>query len=283
MAKDPAFLFYSQDFITGTMFMNNEQIGIYIRLLCAQHQHGGLIGKTAFNSIIATNDIIKTKFIETDEGFYNIRLMDEMVKRTKKSNNLSANALSGWVKRRDKNAIALQAHMPPEDEDVNENEDVNQLEILNGNKTKKFVKPTPEEITEYAKSKDFILDGEYFYDKYESNGWMVGKAKMKDWKAVVRTWKKNKFDTQSKTEKREAVPNEKGEFHELQAFVKSEAKKIAQLPLQLSYQEAVKLRDKYERDKILKVFRAMENRSDLLINNDSVYLTAKNWLERNKE
>jgi uncharacterized protein YdaU (DUF1376 family) len=49
MAKDPAFLFYPSDFLTGTMFMNNEQIGIYIRLLCSQHQHGGVIDKISFN------------------------------------------------------------------------------------------------------------------------------------------------------------------------------------------------------------------------------------------
>ena len=50
MAKDPAFLFYTSDFLTGTMFMTNEQVGIYIRLLCSQHQHGGIIDKISFNS-----------------------------------------------------------------------------------------------------------------------------------------------------------------------------------------------------------------------------------------
>ena len=38
--KDPAFLFYSSDFLTGTMFFTDEQVGKYIRLLCAQHQKG---------------------------------------------------------------------------------------------------------------------------------------------------------------------------------------------------------------------------------------------------
>ena len=36
--KDPAFLFYSSDFLSGTFTMTNEQIGKYIRLLCIQHQ-----------------------------------------------------------------------------------------------------------------------------------------------------------------------------------------------------------------------------------------------------
>jgi len=45
MAQDPAFLFYTGDFTTGTQFFSNEQIGIYLRILMAQHQHGHLTEK----------------------------------------------------------------------------------------------------------------------------------------------------------------------------------------------------------------------------------------------
>ena len=81
MAKDPAFLFYPSDFLTGTMFMTNEQIGIYIRLLCSQHQHGGIIDKDSFNALVGGFNLIKNKFIETETGFYNERLTIEMDKR----------------------------------------------------------------------------------------------------------------------------------------------------------------------------------------------------------
>lgn len=125
--KDPAFLFYVQDFLTGTMFMNNEQVGIYIRLLCAQHQHGGIIDKNNFNSIVGENTIVKGKFIETDDGFFNNRLMEEMEKRNKKSNNLSANAKKRWDLHKQKdsksNAIASHRHLPIE----NENKDIDLL------------------------------------------------------------------------------------------------------------------------------------------------------------
>ena len=40
--KDPAILFYPEVFIMGTIFMSDEEVGKYIRLLCYQHQHGGL-------------------------------------------------------------------------------------------------------------------------------------------------------------------------------------------------------------------------------------------------
>ena len=121
MAKDPAFLFYSQDFLTGTMFMNNEQVGIYIRLLCAQHQHGGIIDKISFCSMVGANEILKSKFVETDDGFFNERLMGEMEKRSKKSSNLSANAKIRWEKQKQlnskSNAIASEKDMPIENED----------------------------------------------------------------------------------------------------------------------------------------------------------------------
>ena len=59
-------------------------------------------------------------------------------------------------------------------------------------KVKRFVPPTPKEVTEYAKSISFNLDGNHFVDYYATRGWELGKGrKMKDWKACVRTWKNN--------------------------------------------------------------------------------------------
>ena len=63
---------------------------------------------------------------------------------------------------------------------------------------KKFVKPTPKEVNDYAKEIDFKLDGDYFCDWNEARGWLVSKNPMKDWKAAIRTWKRNssKFNTE---------------------------------------------------------------------------------------
>jgi hypothetical protein len=54
----------------------------------------------------------------------------------------------------------------------------------------RFIKPTAEEATTYARSLSFRLDGAAFCDFYESKGWKVGSTPMKDWKAAVRTWKR---------------------------------------------------------------------------------------------
>ena len=65
--------------------------------------------------------------------------------------------------------------------DKNNKEEINKEE-------KRFKKPTPEEIKNYCKERNNNVDANRFYNFYESKGWMVGKNKMKDWKAAVRTW-----------------------------------------------------------------------------------------------
>lgn len=64
--------------------------------------------------------------------------------------------------------------------------------IINNNISKeKFKKPTIEEIQEYCFERRNGIDANYFYDFYESKGWMIGKNKMKDWKSAIRTWERN--------------------------------------------------------------------------------------------
>lgn len=60
-----------------------------------------------------------------------------------------------------------------------------------------FVKPTVEQVKAYCKERNNGIDAEQFIDHYTSNGWMVGKTKMKDWRAAVRTWERNKQNTTS--------------------------------------------------------------------------------------
>ena len=58
-------------------------------------------------------------------------------------------------------------------------------------KNKKFTIPTIEEITEYCESRKNNIDPEQFYDFYTTKDWMVGKTRMKDWKAAIRTWERS--------------------------------------------------------------------------------------------
>lgn len=56
---------------------------------------------------------------------------------------------------------------------------------------KTFSPPTVEEVRKYIAERGSKVDAERFVDFYTANGWMVGKNKMKDWKASVRYWERN--------------------------------------------------------------------------------------------
>lgn len=57
-----------------------------------------------------------------------------------------------------------------------------------GKNNRGFQPPSLEEVQAYCKERNNHVDPERFIDFYESKGWMVGKNKMKNWKACVRTW-----------------------------------------------------------------------------------------------
>ena len=79
--------------------------------------------------------------------------------------------------------------------------------------TKRFVPPAPEEVYEYVMEKGYYIDPEAFVDFYESKNWMVGKNKMKNWKAAVRTWarrEKEKYGNRVNSK----PPEHKSEFEE---------------------------------------------------------------------
>ncbi len=57
-------------------------------------------------------------------------------------------------------------------------------------KQKNFAPPTIADIKQYCKERNNKVDAETFHDFYSAKGWMVGKNKMKDWRASVRTWER---------------------------------------------------------------------------------------------
>ena len=59
-------------------------------------------------------------------------------------------------------------------------------------KRKSFIVPTIIEIEDYCRLRGNQINAEQFYDFYQSKGWMVGKTKMKDWKAAIRNWERNR-------------------------------------------------------------------------------------------
>jgi uncharacterized protein YdaU (DUF1376 family) len=134
MAKDPAFLFYYQDFLVGTDDMTNEEIGAYIRCLCFQAAKGSLSEKHMMK-ICYSSDVhnaIKKKFTPQSDGtFLNERLQIEIEKRIAFSNSRRQNRVNkGKTKKSEKEnqnhmkniSSSYDQHMENENENENENE-----------------------------------------------------------------------------------------------------------------------------------------------------------------
>ena len=84
----------------------------------------------------------------------------------------------------------------------NTNINITNTNLTDSNTKGSFVKPTIIDIKEYCKERKNNVDAETFFDFYESKDWLIGKNKMKNWKACVRTWEKsrnNKNNTNDRT------------------------------------------------------------------------------------
>jgi uncharacterized protein YdaU (DUF1376 family) len=122
MAKDPAFLFYSSDFLNGVSDLTMEERGQYITLLCLQHQKDELTEKTIRLSLGSVSVDVLSKFVKNENGnYFNERLCDEIEKRKLFTESRRNNgAKGGRPKNKLKpNGLAKKNLM----EDVNENED----------------------------------------------------------------------------------------------------------------------------------------------------------------
>ena len=76
-----------------------------------------------------------------------------------------------------------------------------------------FHPPSLEEVTAYCKERNNNVDAQQFIDFYTTKGWMVGKNKMKDWKACVRTWeRREEKPTHIKYEQRNYTAEEMAEI-----------------------------------------------------------------------
>jgi hypothetical protein len=196
MAKDPAILFYTDNFLSGTMFFTDDQTGKYIRALCAQHQHGHLT-KQQIDSIVKNDLEVMNKFKkDTSEKFYNERMETEINRRLKYTDSRRKNIGERWGKN-DKplsgkkiDLIHMDIHNSPHmynhmgNGNGNEIKDINDTEKegMQGEK-KKFVPPTFEEVEKYCKENKHHGIAKRAFDGYATANWHDSQGKqIKSWR-----------------------------------------------------------------------------------------------------
>lgn len=201
MAKDPAFLFYHHDFLVGTSFMTNTEVGCYIRILCHMADKGHL---SENHMIIICGDkalfttTLRDKFLVDFNGLYfNQRLDEEIDKRREYCKSRGYNKLGHFKNKNHMKIISksYDNHMVNENIDengvtTNQNTTIKNINII---KIKKFVPPIIEEVQAYCLNRKNNVDADLWHSYYSANGWKVGKNPMKDWRAAVRTWERNSY------------------------------------------------------------------------------------------
>jgi hypothetical protein len=192
MSKDPAILFYTSDFITGTLTMTDDQKGKYITLLCLQHQQGYLTDEDMLNICKTYDKKIYSKFSKNGDGlYYNERMKKESERRQKYSQSRSQNR---------KICKTYDNHMETitETETITENKN-----RIKKTKNKKFIPPTIDEVKKYFKesgySEDCAVNAFEYYTDLEWHD--KNDNPVLNWKTKMRTvWFKDEYRLQVRTD-----------------------------------------------------------------------------------
>lgn len=164
MAKDPAILFYTADFLTGTQFFSDEQVGKYIRLLCAQHLHGRLPLKHMLHICKTQDEDIFEKFSQDEAGnYYNVKL-EEVIDKRKAYSASRANNRAGATKKFDSEVVTGKKSLTKNKKNIYDICETHVEHMENENINENINKNRTESIEERAKN--FEEDARVYVDEY---------------------------------------------------------------------------------------------------------------------
>lgn len=200
------FVLFVDDFMGGISGMSNSSVGAYIKLLCFQWSNNGIPHdpKKIKRIVSADNEKefdeiweeIKGKF-QKEEGILKNKKLEfvRMVAIEQTQKKAEAGRLGGQktqAKRRSSDASS--------DAKANPNPNLNPILLIpkedKERGSRHFVPPTLQDVVNYRAEINKGADAAGFIDFYESKGWLVGRASMKDWKAAYR--RSDKWDKKEK-------------------------------------------------------------------------------------
>ena len=184
MAKDPAVLFYTSDFLSGTFTMTLDEKGAYITLLCLQHQKGKLTDRDLHMYKNMTE--VMSKFVQMEDGFYyNLKMKECAEKRkayseSRRTNRLKKNTSKQNIsKTYDKDIKNISKtyvkHMENENENENINETVTETEVAILSKLEDKLMDITTFKSAYKEIQEYGGVEKYFnalgYDESQRNNW----------------------------------------------------------------------------------------------------------------
>jgi len=199
VAKSPAFQLYAADIYMDTNEWSAEAVGIYTRLLFHQWVNGSIPKDIKKLSQIALVSIkicskrwpeMESKFVfdETLRG-RNIRLEETREKQLQYSEKQRE---KGKIRAKDMweghIAVAKAAAIKRLQPEAQPKDSSSSSTSSSTSKKTIFIIPTLGEVSAYCTERGKGINPQTWMDHYTSNGWMIGKNKMRDWKASIRTW-----------------------------------------------------------------------------------------------
>jgi len=200
---------------------NYEGYGLYWRIIEIMHEQGGKIKKfpKLYDGLAYQFNIKKellVKLIEAMLHEYELLLQDENyiwsnrvlrnIEERKQKYLLRSEAgrlgglKSGKIRSKTKqwlkqNEAVVEANEAKERKRKEKKRKEMKELIIKG---KNFIPPKLEEVKKYCDERKNEINSEHFINYYESRGWMIGKNKMKNWQAAVRTWENNNKDNKNR-------------------------------------------------------------------------------------
>lgn len=185
--------------IIEAMPNGKDYILFYLKLLCESIDHDGSLrfsekipySETMLATLTDTNVDIVRSAIKVFSELGMMEVLDDGTYFMAEVERLVGSETDWAVKKR----LYRESHPAIEDKTRTKKDNVRQekeKEIEKDKDIKRghFVPPTPTEVRKYCDESGHHIDADAFVDFYTSKNWMVGRNKMKDWRAAVRNWER---------------------------------------------------------------------------------------------
>lgn len=185
------------------------------------------VGIKSYNTYIKCfNDLVQFGFIKLVEKSKN-QYSANIIALSKFNKALDKALDKAMIKHKGKQRESIEQSIDSINKPINNytNIPINQLTIeieqqaAKSQKPIRFIKPTISDIEVFTQASNLNLNPDHFFDFYESKDWMVGKNKMKDWKAAARNWaRRNTTTTQQKPSNNQTQKQNENQHHNAHAL-----------------------------------------------------------------
>lgn len=201
---NPWFKFYGGEYLSDPKMdaLDGNERSIWMTILCLASQSGdGIVRYTTEEKLIEKAGVLsmyRKNYKGVLNRFEKLQMLEEC------NGNLTEGFKpKNWEKRQYSEGYLRVKRFREKDSNADGNDDVTdeitieekrveesreEKKRIEKSNTAKFSPPTLEEVKAYCIERKNSINPSRFMNYYQSNGWMVGRYKMKDWKASVRTW-----------------------------------------------------------------------------------------------